>query len=70
MGWTTFWMIMAIVFWVLLALTVVGFMAWIYTQVQYYKWDKEDRQFEKMKEYIEQAIKSETDGNEADIDKS
>ena len=70
MGWTTFWMIMGIIFWILLALTVVTFMIWTFSQLQYYKWDKEDRQFDKMKEYIEQAIKSETDDNKADVDKS
>ena len=35
--------ILAVMFWALCAVAVVGMLAYIYCQVQYYKWDKEDR---------------------------
>lgn len=57
MTYTTFCMIMAIAFWVLAALAVVTLMAYVYTQVQYYHWDKQVREQKSLVENIESAIK-------------
>lgn len=40
----TFWMIMGIFFWVLVALIVVVFFAEAYVKLTYFKWDREDRE--------------------------
>lgn len=40
----TFWMIMGIFFWVLVALIVVVFFAEMYVKLTYFKWDREDRE--------------------------
>ena len=57
MDYQTFCMIMAIMFWVLSALGIVSLMAWVYCQVQYYKWDKEDRLKESIVDMMKEAIK-------------
>lgn len=56
MDYQTFCMIMAIMFWVLSALGIVSLMAWVYCQVQYYKWDKEDRIKEELAEKISKQV--------------
>lgn len=62
MDYTTFCMIMAIMFWVLSALGIVSLMVWVYCQVQYYKWDKEDRMKESIVDLIKEAIKEVHEG--------
>lgn len=56
MSYYTFLTIIAIMFWVLSALGVVTFMAWGYCQVQYYKWDKEDRIKNELAEKISEQV--------------
>lgn len=60
MDYTSFCIIIGIMFWVLAALCVVAFMAWVYCYVQYYKWDKEDRNrnciIKEVQETIRQTI--------------
>lgn len=56
MNYYTFCMIMAIMFWTLSALGIVTLMAWIYCQVQYYKWDKEDRIKNELAEKISKQV--------------
>ncbi len=63
--------VLAICFWVLAAIALVLFGAWVYCEVQYYHWNKTDREAEhlaedltkqvvdnsaKMLEYLEQRI--------------
>lgn len=57
MDYNTFCMILGIMFWVLTALGIVSLMAWVYCQIQYYKWDKEDRMKESIIDLIKEAIK-------------
>lgn len=57
MDYRTFCMILGIMFWVLSAMGIVSLMAWVYCQVQYYKWDKEDRMKESIVDLIKEAIK-------------
>lgn len=56
MNYTTFCMIMTIMFWSLCAIGIVTFMAWVYCQIQYYKWDKEDRIKEELAEKIGEQV--------------
>lgn len=56
MNYYTFCMIMAIMFWTLSALGIVTLMAWVYCQVQYYKWDKEDRIKNELAEKISEQV--------------
>ena len=62
--------VLTIGFWVLAACAVVTLMMWIFTQIQYYKWDKEDRQIEKMNQLIEQVVKTNSENIENSVDKS
>lgn len=57
MDYYVFWMIMAILFWVLFALAVVSGIAWVYTQVMYYRWTKEDREQANLIEQVQQTVK-------------
>lgn len=57
MEYGTFAMILGILFWVLCALGVVSFMIWLYTYVQYFKWDKEDRYQRMIVKEIQETIK-------------
>lgn len=43
MNYYTFCIIFCIFFWVICAVAVVMGMAWVYIQIQYYRWDKETR---------------------------
>ena len=56
MNYQTFCMIMAIMFWTLSALGIVTLMVWVYCQVQYYKWDKEDRIKEELAKKISEQV--------------
>lgn len=56
MNYYTFCMIMAIMFWTLSALGIVTLMAWVYCQIQYYKWDKEDRIKNELAEKISEQV--------------
>lgn len=60
MNYYTFCMIMAIMFWTLSTLGIVTLMAWVYCQVQYYKWDKEDR----IKNELAEKISKQVGGND------
>lgn len=43
MDYYTFCIIFCIFFWVICAFAIVMGMAWVYIQIQYYRWDKEAR---------------------------
>lgn len=52
--------VLAVCFWVLAALCFVSLSAFVYVQVQYYRWDKEEREARKMAAMIaEELSKSE-----------
>lgn len=56
--------ILGIMFWVLAALGIVSFMILIYTCVQRFKWDNEDRQQYIIEETIKKTIEeSDSGGN-------
>ena len=44
MDYMTWCIIAGIGFWVLFALAIVAMLAWVYVYVQYYRWDKQDRE--------------------------
>ena len=48
--------VLAVCFWVLAAIAIVLFAAWVYVEVQYYHWNKIDRQNEQMVQYLMKQI--------------
>ena len=48
--------VLAICFWVLAAIAIVLFAAWVYVEVQYYHWNKTDRENEQMVQYLVKQI--------------
>ena len=52
----TFWVIFAIFFWVLVALLVVTFIADTYVKLMYYKWDKETRREELIRNKVGEIV--------------
>lgn len=54
--------VLAVCFWVLAALCFVSLSAFVYVQVQYYRWDKEDREAVKLAALIAKEL-SETENN-------
>ena len=62
------WLILAIFFWVLLAVATVLAMAWVYIQVQYYHWEKQDRHIEetirKVIDEVNDILNANSGGNE------
>ena len=47
---------LAVCFWVLAALCFVSLSAFVYVQVQYYRWDKEEREARKMAAMIAEEL--------------
>ena len=54
--------ILAVCFWVLAALCFVSLSAFVYVQVQYYRWDKEEREAVKLAAMIAEEL-SKTENN-------
>lgn len=48
--------VLAVCFWVLAALCFVSLSAFVYVQVQYYRWDKEEREARKMAAMIAEEL--------------
>ena len=48
--------VLAICFWVLAAISLVLFAAWVYVETQYYHWNKIDRENEQMVQYLVKQI--------------
>lgn len=48
--------VLAICFWVLAAIALVLFAAWVYVEMQYYHWNKIDRENEQMVQYLVKQI--------------
>ena len=48
--------VLAVCFWVLAAIALVLFAAWVYVEVQYYHWNKIDRENEQMVQYLMKQI--------------
>lgn len=48
--------ILAIGFWAIAAVALVLFAAWVYVEVQYYHWNKIDRENEQMVQYLVKQI--------------
>ena len=48
--------VLAICFWVLAAIAIVLFAAWVYVEVQYYHWNKIDRENEQIVQYLVKQI--------------
>lgn len=48
--------VLAICFWVLAAIALVLFAAWVYVEVQYYHWNKTDRENEHMMQHLVKQI--------------
>ena len=48
--------VLAVCFWVLAAIALVLFAAWVYVEVQYYHWNKIDRENEQMVQYLIKQI--------------
>lgn len=49
-------LVLAVCFWVLAAIAIVLFAAWVYVEVQYYHWNKTDRENEQMVQYLMKQI--------------
>lgn len=54
--------VLAVCFWVLAALCFVSLSAFVYVQVQYYRWDKEEREAVKLAAMIAEEL-SKTENN-------
>lgn len=50
------WIIIAIFFWVLCAAAIVIGMAWAFCYVNYYRWDKEDRNKSDIVKQIQEEV--------------
>lgn len=48
--------VLAVCFWVLGAIALVLFGAWVYVEVQYYHWNKIDRENEQMVQHLVKQI--------------
>lgn len=48
--------VLAICFWVLAAIALVLFAAWVYVEMQYYHWNKIDRENEQTVQYLVKQI--------------
>lgn len=48
--------VLAVCFWVLAAIAIVLFAAWVYVEVQYYHWNKIDRENEQMVQYLMKQV--------------
>lgn len=48
--------VLAVCFWVLAAIALVLFAAWVYVEVQYYHWNKTDRENEQTIQYLAKQI--------------
>lgn len=48
--------VLAVCFWVLAALCFVSLSAFVYVQVQYYRWDKEEREARKLAAMIAEEL--------------
>lgn len=48
------WYVLSIFFWVACALWIVLAAAYVYIKVNYYRWDKEDREFNKIDDIVQQ----------------
>lgn len=48
--------VLAVCFWVLGAIAIVLFAAWVYVEVQYYHWNKIDRENEQMVQYLVKQV--------------
>lgn len=57
MDYIVFCMILGILFWVLAALALVVGMAYVYVELQYYKWSKEQREKDGIVKEIQEAVK-------------
>ena len=49
-------MILGIMFWVLLALAIVLCFAWMYIQLTYLQWDKQDRMKNTIEDKVEELL--------------
>ena len=54
--YTAYVMILGILFWVLAGCAVVSLMAWVYTQVMYYRWNREDREKATLVVQVQEAV--------------
>ena len=50
--------VLAVCFWVLGAIAIVLFAAWVYVEVQYYHWNKTDRENEQMVQHLVKQIEA------------
>ena len=48
--------VLAVCFWILAAIAIVLFAAWVYVEVQYYHWNKIDRENEQMVQYLVKQV--------------
>ena len=56
MDYMTWCIIAGIFFWILCALAVVSGMAWVYVCLQYYRWDKQDRERDNFVHAVQAAV--------------
>lgn len=56
MDYTSFCIIIGILFWILAAASVVLLGAWVYIQAMYYHWSKQDRELEDIVDRVRQIV--------------
>ena len=55
------WLIICIFFWVLCAAAIILSGAWMYIQLMYYHWDKQDRERENVVQQIVETVNEKLD---------
>ena len=58
MDYMTWCIIAGIAFWVLFALAVVTAIVWVFCYVQYYRWDKQDRERDTFIHAVQAAVQN------------
>ena len=61
MNSATLFFILGILWWVVGACRVVALLAWIYIQLVYFKWNKEDREQESIVKHVQDAVNEKLD---------
>ena len=61
MAYEIAWLIISIFFWVLCAAAIILAGAWMYIQLMYYHWDKQDREKDKIVHQIIETVNEKID---------
>lgn len=62
--------ILAIGFWVLAAIAIVLFAAWVYVEVQYYHWNKQERESDQLVKELSERIAEKIEETQKSLDEN